>query len=159
MRSVLIISAIAAMALAASASAQQVDQNTRQQLEKIAATFDEGYSKQDAARIAGLFAKDGVVVAAFGKPVYTGPQEIEQIYQDAFKAGFNHTVAAVPELTPLGTDMLIGIGEYHISGQGEKGPLKSDGHYSAVYVRDGGAWKIRLLTAVRDAPPAPSTAK
>jgi len=159
MRSMRIILAIAAIGLAAPASAQQVDQNTRQQIEKIIATFDEGYSKQDAARIAGVFAQDCVLIVAVGKHVYTGPQEIEQFYQGAFKTGFTHGEGALPELTPLGTDMLIGIGEYHVSGQGEKGPLKMDAHYSAVYVSNGGAWKIRLLTAVRDAPPAASTAK
>ena len=155
MRTVWIISAIAAMGLAASASAQEVDQNTRQQIEKIDAAFVEGYSKQDAAGIAGQFAKDGILVVAIGKHVYTGPQEIEQFYQGGFKMGFNRDETTLDALTRLGTDMLIGIGEYHVSGQGQNGPLKADGHFSAVYVNNGGAWKIRLLTAARDAPPPP----
>jgi hypothetical protein len=49
----------------------------------------------------------------------------------------------------------MGIGEFHVSGQGQNGPLKVDGHYSAVYVREGGVWKIRLIAGVRDAPPPP----
>ena len=71
MRSVRIILAIAAIGVAAPASAQQVDQNTRQQIEKIIATFDEGYSKQDAARIAGVFAKDGVLIVPIGTSTST----------------------------------------------------------------------------------------
>jgi hypothetical protein len=50
MRYVWIISAIAALSLATSlASAQEVDQNTRQQLEKLLATNVENWNKQDAA--------------------------------------------------------------------------------------------------------------
>ena len=156
MRSVSIMSIVAAVVLATSVSAQQIDQNTRQQIEQIRAGFEKGYEKQDAAGIAGLFAKDGVLIAAIGKHVYRGPQEIEQFYQDLFKAGFNHTEGKLDEVTPLGSDLVImGIGEYHVSGQGQNGPLKVDGHYSAVYVREGGVWKIRLIAGVRDAPPPP----
>ena len=157
MRSAWIISVIAAMGLAAPAFAQQLDQNsaTRQQIEQISAGFEKGYEKQDAAGIAGLFAKDGVLLTAIGKHVYRGPQEIEQYYQDLiFKAGFNHTEGKLDDVTPLG-DLVMGIGEYHVSGQGQNGPLKVDGHYSAIYVREGGVWKIRLLAGVRDAPPPP----
>ena len=144
------------MGLAGSASAQQVDQNTRQQIEKIAAAFQEGYIKQDAAAIAGLFTKDGILIVPVGKHVYSGRQEIEEFYQGAFKMGFNRDETTLDALSPLGTDMLIGIGEYHVSGQGQNGPLKADGHSSFVDVREGGAWKIRILTAVRDAPPPPA---
>jgi uncharacterized protein (TIGR02246 family) len=156
MRSSWIISVIAAMGLAAPAFAQQLDQNsaTRQQIEQIGAGFEKGYEKQDAAGIAGLFAKDGVLLTAIGKHVYRGPQEIEQFYRDLFKAGFNHNEAKLDEVTPLG-DLVMGIGEFHVSGQGQNGPLKVDGHYSAVYVREGGVWKIRLIAGVRDAPPPP----
>jgi len=155
MRTAWIISAIAAMGLATSASAQQVDQNTRQEIEKINAAFDEAYNKQDAAGLAGAFAKAGVLIVGIGKHVYTGQQEIEQFYQGSFKAGFSHSEGVLKELTPFGADMVIVIGEYHVSGQGQNGPLKVDGHYSAVDVREGGVWKIRLLTASRDVPPPP----
>jgi hypothetical protein len=47
------------------------------------------------------------------------------------------------------------LGEYHLSGQGLNGPIKADGHYTTVDVREGGAWKIRLLTAVPNPPPTP----
>jgi hypothetical protein len=46
------------------------------------------------------------------------------------------------------------IGEFHLSGQGDNGPTKLDGRYTAVDVREGGTWKIRLLTAVPIPPPA-----
>jgi len=47
------------------------------------------------------------------------------------------------------------VGEYHLIDQSKSSPTKIDGHWTAVYVRDEGTWKIRLLTAVPDLPPAP----
>jgi hypothetical protein len=49
MRSSIIV-AFAALGLITSASAQQVDQNTRQQIERIAAAYVENWNKHDAAR-------------------------------------------------------------------------------------------------------------
>jgi uncharacterized protein (TIGR02246 family) len=118
MRSVWIISIVGAVGLATPASAQQVDQTTRQQIEQINAEFEKGYEKQDAAGIAKLFAKDGVLVAAIGKHIYKGPQEIEEFYQGVFKAGFNHNEGKVDELTQLGSDTVIGTGEYTSLGRG-----------------------------------------
>jgi hypothetical protein len=63
MRHVWKLAAVAALALitsATSASAQGVDQNTRQQIERIVATYVENFNKQDAAGIASLYTKDGV---------------------------------------------------------------------------------------------------
>jgi hypothetical protein len=52
----------------------------------------------------------------------------------------------------------MSVGEYHLTGQGQSGPTKIDGHWTAVYVPEGGKLKIKLLTAVPD-PPAQSTAR
>ena len=53
----------------------------------------------------------------------------------------------IEQISPLGNDADIRIGEFHLSGQGENGPTKLDGRYTAVDVREGGTWKIRLLTS------------
>ena len=78
-----IITAFAAFGLTTSASAQEVDQNHRQQIERIAATYVENWNKHDAAGIAALYAKDGAQVTATG--VKSGPQEIEQAYESGIK--------------------------------------------------------------------------
>jgi len=57
-----IIVAFAALGFVTSASAQQIDQNTRQQIERIAAAYVENWNKHDAAGIAALYTKDGVQV-------------------------------------------------------------------------------------------------
>jgi len=151
MRKYCIISAIAAVALTTSVSAQGVDQNTRQQIEQLVTTYRANWNKQDAAGIAGLYTKDAVLVSQAPKVVKNGQQEIAQQYETIFKT-LPHNDAATVEVSPLGNDALFSVGEYHLSGQNQSGPLKVDGHWTAVYVRDGGAWKIRLLTAVPDPP-------
>jgi hypothetical protein len=54
----------------------------------------------------------------------------------------------------LETTPISEFGEFHLGGQGQNGPTKLDGRYTAVDVREGGTWKIRLFTAVPIAPPA-----
>jgi uncharacterized protein (TIGR02246 family) len=159
MRPIWIIGAFATLSLATSVSAQQVDQNTRQQIERLAATYEERFDKQDAAGLAGLYARDGVLVSQAAQVVKTGPQEIEQNYQNAFKSGANHAAITVDRVSPLGADALISMGEAHITGQGQNGPIKADSHWTAVDVREGGTWKLRLVTVVPNPPPSTPTAR
>jgi len=152
-----IISVIAALGFVASAflaSAQQADQGTRQQLERIVAAYHDNWNNHNAAGIADLYTKDGILVTQSPKVVKTGQQEIEQQYQDTFKAGIAHDSATVDQISPVGNE-LISVGEYHLVDQSKSNPTKIDGHWTAVYVRDGGAWKIRLLTAFPNPPPTP----
>ena len=158
MRSPWAISAIAVICFAASASAQQVDQSTQQQIQRLVATYAEKFNKQDFSGIAGLYTTDGVLVSQAPKVVKTGPQEIEQSYQNAFKSGALHLELTVDQVSPLGTDAALSMGEYHLTGQGQNGPVKVDGHWTGVDVREGGTWKIRLATAVPNPPPAASSA-
>ena len=88
MRSLCIVSAIAAVGLTTPASAEQADPSTRQQIERITDAFAENWNKQDAAGIAGLFTKDGVIVTSNARAVDTGRQEIEQHFQNVFKPAF-----------------------------------------------------------------------
>jgi uncharacterized protein (TIGR02246 family) len=144
--------AFATLALITSASAQEIDQNHRQQIERIAAAYVENWNKHDAAGVAGLYAKDGVLVTAAG--VRSGPQEIEQSYQSTMKTFPQHNGQTIEQISSLGNDADIRIGQFHLSGQGENGPTRLDGRYTAVDVREGGTWKIRLLTAIPNPPPA-----
>jgi uncharacterized protein (TIGR02246 family) len=154
MRSIWLISAFTAFGLASPVSAQQVDQSTRQQLERIVAAYHDNWNNHNATGIADLYTKDGILVTQSPKVVKTGQQEIEQQYQDTFKAGIAHDSATVDQISPVGNE-LISVGEYHLVDQSKSSPTKIDGHWTAVYVRDGAAWKIRLLTAFPNPPPAP----
>ena len=159
MRSIWLISAFAALSLTASASAQGVNANTRQQIEKIITAYHDDWNNHNAAGIAGLYTNDGVLVTDRTAGFKKGHQEIEQYYKDLFNRVSHHDSATVDELWPLGNNAVITVGEYHLSGQGENGPIKADGHYTTVDVLEGGTWKIRLLTAVPNPPPPTSAAR
>ena len=134
-----IITAFAAFGLITSASAQEVDQNHRQQIERIAAAYVENWNKHDAAGVAGLYAKDGVLVTAMG--VRSGTQEIEQSYESAIKTFPQHNGQTIEQISPLGNDAVIRIGQFHLAGEGQNGPTKLDGRYTSVDVREGGHGK------------------
>jgi uncharacterized protein (TIGR02246 family) len=156
MRYIWIISVIAALGFTTSAAlAQQVDQNTRQQIEHVVAAYHENWNNHNATGIANLYTKDGVLVTQAPKVVKIGQQEIEQNYKNAFNTVPQHDSATVDELSPLGTNTAFSVGQYHLIGKGKSGPTKIDGYWTAVYVREGDTWKIRLLTAVPNPPPAP----
>ena len=149
MRSSSIIAAVAAVSLIApAASAQELGQ----EVEKLGAAYAAAFNKQDAAGIATLFTTDGVLVSPSG--VKSGPAAIEQNYHTLFKAGINHIEATVDQVSALGADAVLMIGEYHATGEGQYGAIKIDGHWTEVGVREGGVLKIRLRAVVRD-PPAP----
>jgi uncharacterized protein (TIGR02246 family) len=154
-----IISPIIAIGLTTSAPAQQqVNQNTRQQLDSLYAAYHDNWNKQDAAGIASLYTPDGVLVT--DRDISNGSQAIIEHYKDVFKRGItHHDSATIDQMMPLGNNAVMIVGEYHLSGQGQSGSIKADGHYTAVDVREGDTWKIRMLTATPTPPPAQSSAR
>jgi ketosteroid isomerase-like protein len=160
--------AVIAIGLAPPAFAQGVDQNTKQQIDKIIAAYHEAWNSHNAAGIAALYTKDGIAVTGVATPqggtyypkvVKNGTQEIEQNYEGLFKTGTVHDSATADQILPLGNGEVMTVGQYHLTGQGQSGPTKLDGYWTAVYVNDGGTLKIRLLTAVPNPPPPTSAAR
>jgi uncharacterized protein (TIGR02246 family) len=141
-----IIAVILAIVPLASASAQQSHLDTRRQIEQLAATFRERYNKQDAGAIASMFTKDAVRVTSGVSAASVGPQAIEETFKTQFKSGFRHIDLVIDQVSPLGMDAAITVGAYQITGQGQGAPLKVDGRWTEVEVREGGVWKIRLST-------------
>jgi len=138
MRSSIIV-AFVTLGLITPACAQEIDQSTRQQIERIAAAYVENWNKHNAAGVAALYTKDGVQVTATG--VKSGPQEIEQAYQSAMKTFPQHNGQTIEQISPLGNDAVIRIGQFHLAGEGQNGPTKLDGRYTSVDVREGGHGK------------------
>jgi uncharacterized protein (TIGR02246 family) len=145
MRSWWPIAALLVVVPSASALAQQSHLDTRQQVEQLAATFSELYNKQDAAAIASMFTQDAVRVTS-DSAASVGPQSIEETFKTQFKTGFRHIDLAIDQVSSVGADAAITVGAYQITGQGQGGLLNVAGHWSEVDVREGGVWKIRLLT-------------
>ena len=99
MRSSIIV-AFVTLGLITPACAQEIDQSTRQQIERIAAAYVENWNKHNAAGVAALYTKDGVQVTATG--VKSGPQEIEQAYESAIKTFPQHNGQTIEQISPLG---------------------------------------------------------
>jgi ketosteroid isomerase-like protein len=126
------------------AAAADADQNLKQEIEKIGSAYAENFNKQNGAGIAALYASGGMIVNA------TGPHtDIAQAYEGLFKAGFNHSDITVQQVLQLGSDTLLAIGEYHNTGKNQSGaPLDVPGVWTATDVREGGSWKIKMLSAI-----------
>jgi uncharacterized protein (TIGR02246 family) len=157
MRSRWIVAVVLAIVPSASASAQQSHLDTRRQIEQLAATFSERYNKQDAAAIARMFTKDAVRVTSGISGPSVGPQAIEETFKTQFESGFRHIDLVVDQVSPFGSDAAITVGTYQITGRGQGGPLKVDGRWTEVEVREGGVWKIRHSAVVPKIEPNPIT--
>ena len=157
MRSRWVVAVIVGIVPAASASAQQSHLDTRRQIEQLAATFSERYNKQDAGAIASMFTKDAVRVTSGVSAPAVGPQAIEKTFKTQFESGFRHIDLVVDQVSPFGSDAAITVGTYQITGRGQGGPLKVDGRWTEVEVREGGVWKIRHSAVVPKIEPNPIT--
>ena len=126
------------------------DADLKKQVDQIGTAYVEGFSKQDAARIAAQFATNGIVVNP------SGPQtDLVKVPEGAFKAGFNHIEITVDQVRSLGPDTAIGMGQARLTGKNQSGaPIESSNFWTATYVKEDGKWKIRMLSGFPKAPPA-----
>jgi uncharacterized protein (TIGR02246 family) len=142
----------ALIGVAAPASAQDV----RQQLEKVVAAYMDAENKEDAAAVAAMYTKDGEAVSPFGNAVIKrGPKDIEEYYQAGFKAlKDRHVDIKLDDASQIRPDTAIGAGSFVVTGKAENGdPVKMEGHWTGVYVLDGGTWKVRMATVFPNPPP------
>jgi len=157
MRSVWIISPIIAVSLTTTAFAQG-GLNAKQQIDEIITAYHNAWNDHNGAGIAALYTKDGIIVSQAPQVVKNAQQEIEENFNRAFATFPHHDSATADQIIPLGADSVMSVGEYHLTRQDQSGPTKVDGHWTAVYVPEGGKLKIKLLMAVPDLP-AQATAR
>jgi ketosteroid isomerase-like protein len=117
--------------------------------------LDEAYNKNDASALAALFTEDGVLAAQDG--MFCGRQAIEKRYADTFQRWpvitFSGQRCQLNEID----NAVWSVGESWSTLQGETGPKFEKGYWSAIYVRDGDDWKIRMLTICESPQPAAET--
>ena len=157
MRARWVVAVILGIVPVAAASAQQSHLDMRRQIEQLAATFSERYNKQDASAVASMFTKDAVRVTSGISGPSIGRQAIEEAFKTQFESGFRHIDLVVDQVSPFGSDAAITVGTYQITGRGQGGPLKVDGRWTEVEVREGGVWKIRHSAVVPKIEPNPIT--
>jgi uncharacterized protein (TIGR02246 family) len=141
------------ISFAVPAFAQQtnmLDPQLRQALGALGQKYHEAYANNDAAALAALYTWDAIIVTPQG-PVY-GRDAIENWYADEFERWHpkNHIDKVDPDsirLIGTGGDAVWSNGEWRETIQDPNGGLiESKGYWSAIDVREGDTWKIRLDT-------------
>src|SRR4029077_3052278 len=105
--------------------------------------------------VESAFTKDAVRVTSGVSAPSVGRQAIEKTFKTQFESGFRRIDLVVDQVSPFGTDAAITVGRYEITGRGQAGPLKVDGRWTEVEVREGGVWKIRHSAVVPKIEPNP----
>jgi len=60
----------------------------------------------------------------------------------------------VDQVWPVGTDTVLAMGEFHITGKKPNGePIEGGGRWTGVYVREAGNLKIGMISSFPKAPP------
>jgi ketosteroid isomerase-like protein len=129
-----------------------VDPQIIEQLDALGKKTDAAMNNGDAAAIAACFTEDGVLVTNTG-PIY-GREAIEKHFADVFKRiQFSNSISKwdqkSPHVHPLGTagNETWDCGEWSQTLQGKNfGPIQLKGYWSAIEVREGDTWKLRMDT-------------
>ena len=110
----------------------------------LATKIDEAFNKNDAGALAALFTEDGVLVTPEG--IFFGRQAIEKSYVELFQRfPVTSSISQRDQLNAI-DNAAWSSGEWWSTLQGENGPEFERGYWSAIYVREGDGWKIRMLT-------------
>jgi ketosteroid isomerase-like protein len=144
-----IASILSIVIVALSSPAFAEDADLRKQVDQISSAFAESFDKQDAAGLAALFATDYIIVNQFGPR-----KDVAQLVEGTRKAGFDHEEITVDQVWPLGSDTALGTGQVRFTGKNQSGAsIEAAAFWTATYVREGGKWKVRMLTASPKPPP------
>ena len=128
---------------------QTADPKTIEQFDEFNKKFDEAFNNNDAAAVAAFFTEDAVQVTPEG-PIY-GREAIEKQFADLFtqihvSEHINKTDRPPHAIGTAGNEVWRN-GEWSFTLQGKSGgPIQLKGYWSAINVREGDGWKIRMLT-------------
>jgi uncharacterized protein (TIGR02246 family) len=112
--------------------------------------YTEAYNRKDAAAVAALFADDAVRVTDRG--IIQGRDAIQKSTEAALEAG-GHDLRIRYHVAHIDGNTGWSVAEVDYSVRGKDGsvsPMHAFG--TSVWVRDGGAWKIKT-SAITNAPP------
>jgi ketosteroid isomerase-like protein len=123
------------------------------ELGELGLKLDEAYNKNDAGAVAALFTEDGVLVAQDG--MFYGRRAIEKRYADIFQRWPITTFSDQRCQLNAIDNAVWSVGESWSTLQSEAGPKFEKGYWSAIYVRGGDDWKIRMLSISERPQPAP----
>jgi ketosteroid isomerase-like protein len=108
--------------------------------------LDQAFNQNNASAVAALFTEDAVLIAPDG--LFYGRQVIEKRYANIFQRWPITTLSEQRNQLNAIDNAVWSAGEWWSTLQGEAGPKFEGGYWSAIYVRDGNAWKIRMLSII-----------
>ena|ERR1700722_17437253 len=111
---------------------------------EVSLKLEEAFNRNDASAIAALFTEDGILVASDG--MVSGRQAIEKRYADIFQRWPITTFSGQRYQLNAIDNAVWSAGEWWSTVQSETGPKFEGGYWSAIFIHEGGDWKIRLLT-------------
>lgn len=149
-----VILAVLTLAFAAPAHAQQtVDQQTRQQVEAIVASYVDGINKGDGQAVAALYAANPISITPSGKR--TSSAQVQSEVEAVHKRGLTLT-SKVDQVEPLsGGQVIAATAPYQGTFGNDPGTPNVQGNFVFVLERSGDSWKVRIF-AVSRAAPAPA---
>jgi uncharacterized protein (TIGR02246 family) len=118
--------------------------------------LDEAYDKNDAAAVAALFTEDGLFVVPDG--MFSGRRDIEIRHAEVFQKSPITDFNCSRERRHLDAidNAVWSAGQWASTSQSQTGPVFGWGCWTAIYVREGDAWKFRMLTLSEHLRPAAS---
>jgi ketosteroid isomerase-like protein len=133
---------------------ETVDPKIVEATDALCKKFDDAFNNNDAAAVAALFTKDGVLVTDSG--IFTGPEAIQKYQEGVFKAG--HFSNHMGKCDEAGVHLISADGKevwrsgdwsliWQDANDKNSAPVQAKGYWSAIETLDkDGNWKDKLQT-------------
>jgi ketosteroid isomerase-like protein len=124
---------------------------------ELSGKLDDAYNNKDAEAAAALFTEDAVLVTPDG--MVFGRTAIETRYAETFqRQPFTDFLSRRDRLQLNAIDNAVwSTGEWFGTFQSQTGPVFAWGYWSTIYIREGDAWKMRMLSIFDHRPLSPSS--
>ena len=135
-----------AVSLAMPAAAQEVDQQTRQQIEAVHTKLVEALNKGDVDAVATVYTPRTVQVDAFGRTLGVDPEFVQALH----KKGITLSMPVDGVQALKGGQAAIAYGKF-TSKYADPNVPPGQGNWLQVYEREGEGWKIVAHASSRSA--------
>ena len=124
---------------------------------ELSGKLDDAYNNKDAEAAAALFTEDAVLVTPDG--MVLGRQAIGKSFAETFQRWPITNFLSRQEPLQLNAidNAVWSVGEWWGTLQSQTGPVFAWGYWSTIYVREGDAWKMRMLSLFDHRPLSPSS--
>lgn len=142
----LAMSALTASFAATPALAQDIDKQTRQQIEAVHMRWVEALNGGDLDAFSALYTPSTIGVDAFGRQLGMNPEVLQILH----KKGITLTMPVEGVQALKGGEAMIAYGTF-TSKYADPGLPPGQGNWVQVFERDGDMWKLRLVASSRSA--------